>query len=767
MPALPQQQSTLRSTDTQQSLPSLPMSQSVTGSLNSAQLQKLQVKQAILGSSQGVVEGGDVPTGLTTRRGVRHTPSRLSLLSQPQRISVDLLESSRPSFDGRMSHSARGPLSFSVTSQPLAPLHKAMERLMMTDSDMYRKVQSSMQGISSLAKETNNLQLGRDATGATMINQYVVVKTLGRGSFGKVKLCLNTLDGQLYAVKMVNRAFILRTLQKPARGLRRRVPQRNTSETEMKERVAPSLPNSSSSIQDVSSYSFSSPSRPSLDEPLPSHSQSTGVNNPMDGVMREIAVLKKLDHPNVVKLFEVIDPPGSQYMMLVMEYMEKGAVMETKGQSGFSTFPEAVALDYFRQVCAGLDYLHYNCVVHGDLKPENLLLTASGQIKIGDFGSSRVISDKHASSKVSCTPAFQPPEAILAGSTAREDPFAADVWALGVCLYCFVFGRLPFVGSCVLDISNAIVQETVKYSPAVHISRELRDLFGAIFQKEPAKRITLKGIMEHPWTTNYGCAPLVCLKALNAPPPSIEVTKKEAMDAIDRTSLVSMIRARLKEKMFVPGEYLFREGDEAHCIFMIMSGVVEIVSKVPVGAVSELDSMEDQSFSVDMDESFTLDCTGLAPPQVLPLKDGKLHIDRIKAQELKKRMSMLLLGQGREYVVEVKGPGQVIGEVALDKAAAAHKVSARAKDHVTAVKLTEENFVKALLQMYGAEEMSALSSETASLMVLQNLEDAGTEYMDSGVSVPISMPISMQGMPQTQLHTIEDVHDDPLMHNLE
>ncbi len=86
------------------------------------------------------------------------------------------------------------------------------------------------------------------------------------------------------------------------------------------------------------------------------------------GVMREIAVLKKLDHPNVVKLHEVIDPPGASHMMLVMEYMERGPVLETKGQTGFGSFPERIARDYFRQACAGLDYLHYHNVVHGDLK---------------------------------------------------------------------------------------------------------------------------------------------------------------------------------------------------------------------------------------------------------------------------------------------------------------------------------------------------------------------------------------------------------------
>lgn len=101
---------------------------------------------------------------------------------------------------------------------------------------------------------------------------------------------------------------------------------------------------------------------------MPKSCQNACQMSACAGVMREIAVLKKLDHPNVVKLHEVIDPPGASYMMLVMEYMERGPVMETKGQTGFSSFPERIARDYFRQACAGLDYLHYNNVVHGDLK---------------------------------------------------------------------------------------------------------------------------------------------------------------------------------------------------------------------------------------------------------------------------------------------------------------------------------------------------------------------------------------------------------------
>jgi hypothetical protein len=81
-------------------------------------------------------------------------------------------------------------------------LQRAIEKIMVSDGEMYAKLQAGLKGIHSLARETDRLTVARDVTGATCINQYVVVKTLGRGSYGKVKLCLNTLDGQLYAIKV-------------------------------------------------------------------------------------------------------------------------------------------------------------------------------------------------------------------------------------------------------------------------------------------------------------------------------------------------------------------------------------------------------------------------------------------------------------------------------------------------------------------------------------------------------------------------------------
>ncbi len=70
----------------------------------------------------------------------------------------------------------------------------------------------------------------------------------------------------------------------------------------------------------------------------------------------------------MVRLHEVIDPPGSSYLMMVMEYCEGGCVMETRQQTGLTPLGEEAAREFFRQACQGLDYLHYNNVIHGDLK---------------------------------------------------------------------------------------------------------------------------------------------------------------------------------------------------------------------------------------------------------------------------------------------------------------------------------------------------------------------------------------------------------------
>jgi len=137
---------------------------------------------------------------------------------------------------------------------------------------------------------------------------------------------------------MMNRSCLLRTLQRPRAGLRKSA------------RRSVSANNASAAVAAAAAAGLT----------------SGGLcSDEANDVNREIAILKKLDHPNVVKLFEVIDPPGSQYMMLVMEFLEKGPVLQTHHQSGFGCLPEEVAADYFRQAVLGLEYLHFHKVDAG------------------------------------------------------------------------------------------------------------------------------------------------------------------------------------------------------------------------------------------------------------------------------------------------------------------------------------------------------------------------------------------------------------------
>ncbi len=160
------------------------------------------------------------------------------------------------------------------------------------------------------------------------------------------------------------------------------------------------------------------------------------------GALSEVEVLRNLDHPNLVKLYEVIDDPNSEKLLMVMEYVEGGAIMTLEASwSVVQPLPEDSCRIYFREALKALLYLHANMVVHGDIKPDNLLLSADGNIKIADFGSSRLLAGTGTLQRTIGTPAYLAPE-IVAGQPYHGRQ--ADIWALGVTLYALLTGRMPF-----------------------------------------------------------------------------------------------------------------------------------------------------------------------------------------------------------------------------------------------------------------------------------------------------------------------------------
>lgn len=178
-----------------------------------------------------------------------------------------------------------------------------------------------------------------------------------------------------------------------------------------------------------------------------------------------IEVMKKLDHPNVVRLHELIVDPSSDKLYLVMEYVDHGQVMDIDAE-GVKPLDAETTWRYMRALIDGMEYCHENGVVHRDLKPENLLVTSKGTLKISDFGVSEAFSldpsTEDIMSRTVGTTAFMAPEMVKASSADSYHGPPVDVWAAGITLYCFLFGKPPFVGQTIMETYDLInTQECV------------------------------------------------------------------------------------------------------------------------------------------------------------------------------------------------------------------------------------------------------------------------------------------------------------------
>ncbi|GAA5811343.1 hypothetical protein MFLAVUS_004776 [Mucor flavus] len=236
-------------------------------------------------------------------------------------------------------------------------------------------------------------------------------------------------------------------------------------------------------------------------------------------IRREIAILKKCIHPHVVRLREVIDDPASRKIYLALEYMEGGEIIWREDEeSSTPVLTKEESRQIFRDVVSGLDYLHYQGIIHRDIKPANLLLTRDGIVKISDFGVSyfnpqlaggtslEAYNDEidRELAETAGTPAFFAPELCSSVENNNVDDKritkAIDVWALGVTLYCLIFGQCPFTASTEFELFDIIpTQPLVFPSTTENIPTELIDLLNKLLEKDPNQRITLDQVKHHPW----------------------------------------------------------------------------------------------------------------------------------------------------------------------------------------------------------------------------------------------------------------------------
>jgi [calcium/calmodulin-dependent protein kinase] kinase len=386
------------------------------------------------------------------------------------------------------------------------------------------------------ARDTAKAKFRQDAQGHKYVNQYVLVKPLGTGTFGRVMLCVSLFDKKQYAIKVIDKQKHMRRV-----ALRRK--------------------------------------------------PRSGERDPLRVVRREVAILKKLNHPQLTYLHEVIEDPDRDVMFMVMEYVDGGPVLGKRQHT--RPISEACAVGWIRDVCRGLLYLHERGIAHRDIKPANMLRTKEG-VKLIDFGVAEIFDREDGADTCgsSGTPAFLAPEVI---DSPRFLGPPLDVWALGVCLYYFVYCRLPFTGFNTMELYRAIVHKEVNLDDHEHeISSELKSLLRSMLDKDPANRASLSDVMAHPWMLKTGdefvpdiewqkgMALRGCQMSVSV---RLSVTEHDVEGAVRTDQSGSMARmidtTEAPRVSFKKGDVIFHQGDEANEAYFVERGECAIVLERP------------------------------------------------------------------------------------------------------------------------------------------------------------------------------------------
>ncbi|KAH8383160.1 hypothetical protein KR009_007104 [Drosophila setifemur] len=264
---------------------------------------------------------------------------------------------------------------------------------------------------------------------------------------------------------------------------------------------------------------------------------------------REVKIMKLLNHPNIVRLFQVIESERTLY--LVMEYASRGELFDHLVKNG--RMRERDARVIFRQLVSAIQYCHSKFVVHRDLKAENLLLDQHMNIKIADFGFGNTF-DPNAQLETFCgSPPYAAPELFMGRKYAGPE---VDAWSLGVVLYTLVSGSLPFDGGTLKELRERVLRG--KYRVPYYISMDCENLMRKFLVLNPVKRTSLSAVMSDKWI-NLGHDESDRLRAFREKP--MELQDPARMDI-----LVSMGHKRRDVELSVKGQ-LF---DDIYCTYMLL-----------------------------------------------------------------------------------------------------------------------------------------------------------------------------------------------------
>ncbi|KAK8114095.1 Pkinase-domain-containing protein [Apiospora kogelbergensis] len=287
----------------------------------------------------------------------------------------------------------------------------------------------------------------------THVGPWHLGKTLGKGSAGRVRLARHSETGENVAVKIL-----------PKHGVRL---------------------TQAGSLQDIDAWDQSK-------------DEFKRQNRMPLSIEREVALLKLIDHPNIMKIYDIWENRSEIY--LVLEYVNHGDLFEYINEH--HCLREDETIFFFRQIISALDYCHSFNICHRDLKPENILISNTGQIKVADFGMAAIHQGPTHWLQTACgSPHYAAPE--LVSQNRGYQGHKIDVWSAGVILYACLCGSLPFDDRDG-DLKNLLKKAQIgRYSEPEWLSWLSRDLIRRMLQPNPDRRISIREIWEHDLIKTY------------------------------------------------------------------------------------------------------------------------------------------------------------------------------------------------------------------------------------------------------------------------
>ena len=223
--------------------------------------------------------------------------------------------------------------------------------------------------------------------------------------------------------------------------------------------------------------------------------------NQRKSALKEARIMEKLTHPNIIQSHDVYKTKKGK-LCIVMEYADGGDLnmlirkrkQDLKNGYRNAFFPEEEVLDIFCQIIMALQSVHQHRILHRDIKSHNVFLMKSMQVKLGDFGVSKVLSTtKSRAATIIGTPYYYSPEMCKGESYDTK----SDIWSLGVLLFEMCALEYPFKGNNYSKLIEHITSSKYNDIPAMY-SKSIHNLIRGLLQKEAVKRPNLKQILAHP-----------------------------------------------------------------------------------------------------------------------------------------------------------------------------------------------------------------------------------------------------------------------------